>query len=153
MTLQERALQIAITQLGEQEKPLGSNWGEPVKTYLHSVGIDFPAAWCYALQYWCFDKAATELNVANPLVKTGGVLAAWNKADHKYRVVGEPQPGDIFIMDLGHGLGHCGTVEVVEKDVVHTVDGNTNNNGSREGVEVERKIRNRNKIIGYLRYI
>lgn len=153
MTLQQKALEIAITQLGEQEKPLGSNWGEPVKTYLKSVGITFPASWCMALMYWCFNEAAKQLGVPNPLIRTGGVLAHWNKADKKYRVIGDPQPGDIFIMDFGHGLGHTGIVERVEKDVVHTIDGNTNDSGSREGVEVCRKIRNRNKMVGYLRYI
>jgi len=153
MSLQQKALEVAITQLGEQEKPLGSNWGVPVQDYLKSVGIGFPASWCMAFLYWCFKKAATDTGVVNPLVKTGGVLAAWNKADKKYRVVGDPQPGDIFIMDFGHGLGHTGIVERVEKDVVHTIDGNTNDTGSREGIEVCRKIRNRNKMVGYLRYL
>lgn len=153
MSLQQKALEVAITQLGEQEKPLGSNWGVPVQDYLKSVGVGFPASWCMAFLYWCFKKAAADTGVVNPLIKTGGVLAAWNKADKKYRVVGEPQPGDIFIMDFGHGLGHTGIVERVEKDVVHTIDGNSNDSGSREGVEVVRKIRKRSKMVGYLRYL
>lgn len=153
MTLQETALDVARTQLGQQEKPLGSNWGVPVQDYLKSVGIGFPASWCLAFVYWCFKQAAIEMGVPNPLVKTGGVLAAWNKADKKYRVVGDPQPGDIFIMDFGHGLGHTGIVERVEADVVHTIDGNSNDTGSREGIEVVRKVRKRNKMVGYLRYL
>ncbi len=153
MTLQQKALEIAITQLGQQENPKGSNWGEPVQSYLKSVGLNFPASWCMALLYWCFKEAAIQLGVPNPAIKTGGVLNAWNKADKKYRVVGEPQPGDIFIMDYGKGLGHTGIVEKVEPDHVHTIDGNTNDTGSREGYEVCRKIRKRNKIIGYLRYV
>lgn len=147
-TLKESALEIAKTQVGEQEKPLGSNWGEPVKTYLHSVGIDFPASWCMAFVYWCF-KVASD---TTPLIKTGGVLRQWNESDRKYRVIGLPEPGDVFIMDFGKGLGHTGFVEKVEGNFIHTIEGNSNDTGSREGIEVTRKIRGRSKIKGYLRY-
>ncbi len=149
MTLQQKALSIAISQLGQHENPLGSNWGSPVKEYLASVGINFPASWCMAFVYWCFEQTGQ----ANPLIKTGGVLNAWNTADKKHRVVGDPQPGDIFIMNFGKGLGHTGIVEKVDANFIYTIDGNTNDSGSREGIEVCRKQRPRNKIIGYLRYI
>jgi len=149
--LSGRALQIAVGQLGQQEKPLGSNWGEPVKAYLKSVGIGFPASWCMAFVYWCFREAAVQLSVPNPLVKTGGVLAAWNKADRKYRVT-VPEVGDIFIMDFGKGLGHTGIVERVDGNHIHTIEGNSNDTGSREGIEVVRKIRSISKIKGFLRY-
>ena len=147
MSLQKQALAIAITQLGQHENPLGSNWGKPVQNYLKAVNIPFPASWCMAFVYWCF---GTE---NNPLIKTGGVLRAWNEADKKYRVVGDPQPGDIFIMNFGKGLGHTGIVEKVDKTFVYTIDGNTNDSGSREGIEVCRKQRLRSKMVGYLRYV
>lgn len=147
MTLQQQALKVAISQLGQHEQPLGSNWGHPVQDYLASVDIHFQASWCMAFVYWCY---GTE---NNPLVKTGGVLHAWNTADHKYRVIGEPQPSDIFIMDFGKGLGHTGIVEKVDTTFIYTIDGNTNDSGSREGIEVCRKQRPRNKVLGYLRYL
>jgi len=146
--LTENALKIAITQLGQVEKPLGSNWGHPVQDYLASVGINFPASWCMGFVYWCFNQVTK----TNPLVKTGGVLNAWNTADKKYRVTGEPQPGDIFIMDFGKGLGHTGFVEKVDPTFIYTIDGNTNDSGSREGISVCRKQRPKAKIKGYLRY-
>ncbi len=146
-TLSDTALKIAITQLGKEEVPRGSNWGEPVKTYLASVGINFPASWCAAFVYWCF-KCADTFTV---LPKTGGVLDMWNKGRDN-RVKGDPQPGDIFIQDHGGGLGHTGIVESVDGDFIHTIEGNTNDTGSREGYEVCRKVRDRKKIVGYLRY-
>jgi len=149
MTLQQKALKVAIVQIGQKENPLGSNWGKPVQDYLKAVGINFPASWCMAFVYWCFEQCGH----GNPLVKTGGVLNAWNTADKKYRVVGDPQPGDIFIMNFGKGLGHTGIVEKVDANFIYTIDGNTNDSGSREGIEVCRKQRPRNKIVGYLRYI
>lgn len=150
MTLGEKAIPVAVSQLGEEEKPRGSNWGEPVKTYLASVGIGFAASWCMAFVYWCFKKASGTDKC--PLIRTGGVLHAWNKADAKNKFLRDPQKGDIFIMDFGNGLGHTGIVESVEGNFIHTIEGNTNDSGSREGYEVCRKIRALSKIKGYLRY-
>lgn len=151
--LSDKALSVAITQIGESEKPLGSNWGHPVQDYLASVNINFPASWCMAFVYWCFKQASEELNIINPLAKTAGVLNEYN-LDKLNHVTGDPQPGDIFIMDFGGGLGHTGIVEKINDDKsLSTIEGNTNNNGSREGIAVERKLRHNTKpIIGFLRY-
>lgn len=149
MGIGKDAVKIATTQIGMSEKPLGSNWGKPVQDYLKSVSILFPASWCMAFVYWCFEQASK--GAPNPLIKTGGVLMAWNKADKKYKVT-ECQPGDIFIMDFGKGLGHTGIVEKVDENFIYTIEGNTNDSGSREGIMVCRKQRPKKKIKGYLRY-
>ena len=138
MTLSERTLQIAETQLGLEEIPRGSNWGENVKKYLASVGIDFPASWCGGFIYWCVNGAAKELGLKNPLVKTGGVLRQWNEVSPKMKQ-SKPLRGDIFIMDFGSGHGHTGFVTEVVGDRIMTIEGNSNDDGSREGYEVCRK--------------
>lgn len=102
-----------------------------------------------AFMYWCTKEASMQLGIENPLFKTAGVLAMYNKK--KDLVVTRPQPGDIFIMDYGKGQGHTGIVEKVEKNLIHTIEGNTNDEGSREGYEVCRKQRKRNTIKAYLR--
>jgi len=150
MTLSQRALNKAITQLGKKEEPIGSNWGTPVKDYLKSVGINFPASWCMAFVYWCYNNSLNEGEV-NPLIKTGGVLAHWNKADNKYKAE-EPKVGDIFIMDFGKGLGHTGIIEKMDGNNLYTIEANTNDDGSREGYKVCRRVRKKSKIKGYLRY-
>jgi hypothetical protein len=150
--LSEKAIEIAISQLGKQEVPHGSNWGEPVKTYLASVGINFPAPWCMAFVHWCFDQAAHQMGVPNPLFRTGGVLDHWNRRRSQVGHVQGFQRGDIFIMDHGKGLGHTGIIESVEGNTLHTIEGNTNDTGSREGYEVCRKTRPQSSIIGVLRY-
>jgi hypothetical protein len=151
--LSDKALEIAITQIGQDEKPRGSNWGEPVRSYLISVGINFPASWCMAFVYWCYGNASKAIGVKNTAVKTGGVLAAWNTADAKYRAK-FPSIGSVVIFDHGGGLGHTGIVEKFDNLYIYTIEGNTNNNGSREGVAVERKKRKKSdtKIKGYLNY-
>ena len=143
---------MAISQIGVEETPRGSNWGTQVKAYLNSVGINFPASWCMAFVYWCFDQARQQEGINTPrlITKTGGVIAQWNKSK-SYRVT-DPQPGDVFIMDFGNGLGHTGIVESVEEHLIHTVEGNTNDTGSREGYEVCRRMRTKSSIKGYLRF-
>ncbi len=139
MTFSEKALKIAISQLGNQEIPKNSNWGKHVEKYLKSVGINFPAYWCMAFVYWCFDEAAKETNIKNPLHKTAGVLDMWNKVPKEWRVKGKPQRGDIGILDFGKGAGHTFIVESATDKIVQTVEGNSNDEGSRNGFEVCRK--------------
>jgi hypothetical protein len=156
-----KLLEMAKTQIGVQETPRGSNWGPMVQQYLHSVGIAFPASWCMAFVYWCAEQAGIKVNVGNPgqsilmnpLVHTGGVLKQWHEINPKFKF-NIPQIGDIFIMDLGHGLGHTGIIEDIHGEILDTIEGNTNDTGSREGYEVCRRTRRLDpdsKIIGYIR--
>lgn len=151
MMLREKALEIAISQVGQEEKPHGSNWGLPVKNYLGSVGINFPASWCMAFIYWCFLEASKKLNVPNTAIKTGGVLVAWNKAPESIKHT-SPAVGSVFIMDFGKGLGHTGIVKSFDDKFIYTIEGNTNDTGSREGIEVCYKKRLRSAIKGYIYY-
>lgn len=143
-----RALEIAKTQISVREAT-GHNDGDQVEKYLKSIGLSKGYSWCMAFVYWCFDQAAAKLQVANPLHRTGGVLAQWN-ARPTLRVH-DPEPGDIFIMDYGRGLGHTGIVTAVHGDVVDTIEGNTNGGGSREGDGVYPRTRKIKSIRGFLR--
>ncbi|MCB6184304.1 CHAP domain-containing protein [Leeia sp. TBRC 13508] len=145
-----KALAVAVSQLGVQEQPKGSNWGPEVSGYLKSVGINFAASWCAAFVYWSHDQAAKAMKIANTVPKTGGVLNMWNKSTANRVTV--PQPGDVFIMDFGKGLGHTGIVERVEGLNIHTIEGNTNDDGSREGYVVCRRVRSIAKCKGFLRF-
>jgi len=141
-------IEVAISQIDKQEIPRGSNWGPDVEGYLKSVGINFPASWCMAFVYWCVKKSA----MANPLVKTGGCMMQWNKINKIYKH-SEPLAGDIFIQDHGKGLGHTGIVEKVQGDKIFTIEGNTNDTGSREGYEVCRRVRDIKSCIGFIRIV
>lgn len=139
------ALAVAVTQLGVEEKPRGSNGGPEVSKYLASVGLPTGNSWCMAFVFWCF----AQVGLANQLVRTGGVLRQWNEKPGLR--VKSPRPGDIMILDYGKGLGHTGIVERVEGSVIHTIEGNTNDDGSREGYEVCRRTRQLEKVAGFLR--
>lgn len=128
-------MQIASSQKGLEEIPRNSNWGKNVQKYLNSVGINFPASWCMAFVYWCYNETFKSLNLPNPLTCSGGVLNVWNSMPVSYRV-NKPQRGDIFIMDFGSGHGHTGIVTGNVGKYILTMEGNSNENGSREGYEV-----------------
>jgi len=162
--LLQTTLAVAASQIGVMEHPPGSNKGPEVDRYLEAVGLGPGHAWCAAFVYWVFEKAATTVNVPNPLIKTAGVLDHWNKAKREgitRLLPGDVQedfslikPGLIFVMRLEGNDGHTGIVEGFRDDRLITIEGNTNISGGREGVGVfrrtSRKLSDINK--GFISY-
>jgi CHAP domain len=113
-------------------------------------------AWCACFVYFCFDEAAKKLGRKNPVIKTAGCHDHWNRSRDAgivqisgTRATNKPelvQPGMIFIMDFGRGTGHTGIVESVHGGFITTIEGNSNNQGSRDGVGVFRLTRKINTI-------
>ena len=165
--LLKQVLTFAANEIGALESPLGSNRGPRVDLYLRASGLDptqgsFP--WCAAFVYFCFQNAAKDLGVPNPVVKTAGVLDHWNRAGRNgiprvstADATANPslvQPGMIFILTTGNGNGHTGLVEAVDGVQLATIEGNTNQTGSREGIGVFRHSMRRIALInkGYIDY-
>lgn len=160
-------LAVAASQVGVMEEPPGSNRGPQVDAYLRSAGLDPAAgsfAWCAAFVYWCFDQACQRLGRPNPAVKTAGVLNHWRGAGRKGvpllrhdEAMADPsriRPGSLFVYSTGGGFGHIGLVEEVRPGRLVTIEGNTNDGGSREGIGVfrrdQRKIAHVN--LGFIDY-
>jgi hypothetical protein len=65
-------------------------------------------------------------------------------------------PGQIFVIDTGApgGAGHTGLVEAVNAGKLVTIEGNTNDGGSREGIGVFRRTgrRIRDINVGFIEY-
>jgi hypothetical protein len=155
-----KILDVAITQIGVQEDIAHTNHGEAVK-YQIAAGLPkgggFP--WCQSFVYWC---GMTAYGATNPIPKTGGVLDCWNKAPKDCKIlkakasVQNITPGSQFILSEGGGNGHTGIVEKVDPDGrLHTIEGNTNNDGSRDGYEVCRRSKRRltdNSLVGFIVY-
>ena len=166
--IQENALLIASGYVGQQEVPKGSNWGAFVQKCLVLVGITFPAPWCMAFVYRCFSEAAAGIipSVPNPVIKTGSVLACWNQTVSNRKIfrieaLSRPElvtPGMQGILKEGAATGHTFIVErtEVKEDVlyVHTIEGNSNTDGSREGYEVVRHMRRVDDphLLGFIKY-
>lgn len=160
-SLFDNAITVANSQVGVLEQPLGSNCGPEVEKYLASVNLPKGNSWCMAFVYYCFNEASKKLAIKNPLVKTGGCLHHWNTTSGKkvtsLQAKNNPsliKPGSIFIIDHGSGFGHTGIVTNVIDGYITTIEGNTNNTNSREGIGVfllkNRKINSINK--GFIIY-
>lgn len=165
--LTKAVIEFANTQVGVMEDPLGSNRGPVVDEYIKAVGLNPKGkfAWCVAFTHFCYLKAAEKLSKDNPHIKTAGVLDHWSKAANKAGIVritaneakvnpALVKPGSLFIIDLGGGLGHSGIVAEVANGFLVTIEGNTNDGGSRNGIGVfrrtARKIKDINK--GFIDY-
>ena len=149
----DQVLKIAALEekKGVREVPKNSNRGPEVDAYLKCAGASPGLAWCCAFVYWCFEEAALASGRANPMFKTAGCLAHWNNAGNRGArripvadAVANPsllQPGMVFVMDYGGGLGHTGLVERVDGGYIVTIEGNTDASMTREGGGVYRLTR------------
>jgi hypothetical protein len=153
-------LMIAQQELGVKEEPPFSNRGFKIEQYLACIGLGPGFAWCAAYVYWCFEQASCLQNRVNPLIRTGSCLQHWNMTRGErlwpFEFIHFPemiQPGDIFILDRGHGKGHTGLVTSVGIETIQTIEGNASVSNSLNGDRVaalERRIDSINK--GFIRY-
>lgn len=137
---------IAAEDVGLEESPKGSNKGPALKKFFDADDLDgdgYP--WCAAaVSYWVQRWiAANGVKLKAP--KIAGVIRfpEWAKANGLVITKTRPKPNDIVVFTFSH----IGVVEAVQFDgegkfiSIDTVEGNTNEDGSREGYKVCRKRR------------
>lgn len=147
--LGERALAYAWQEYkaGVREVPRGSNRGPKVDVYLRTSGLAESAIqsgrgyWCAAFVYWCVEQACRELGVPNWI--TGGARyncnALYTLARKQGRLTARPEKGDVFLC-IGQGGRHYHTGFLQGNPGpggrFPTIEGNSNDDGSANGVEV-----------------
>ena len=136
----EKTLRVARGTIGWREEP--GNSGPLVDKILASVGLEGSGApWCAAWVVYIGDE--TFGKEKNPYPRS-----AWSpdfvKAPDWNRGRGKtPAPTDafgVYFSSLGR-VAHTGLVEKVEGKMAVTIEGNTNDDGSRDGNGVYRKRR------------
>lgn len=132
------------SQLGVREAT-GRNDGLAVEKYLATTGLGKGFAWCAAFVNWVHH----ECGHSGPRAAAAW-SPSWFPASH---LVTDPRPGDVFgIYFASKGrIAHVGFIDRWG-DQVRTVEGNTNEAGSREGDGVYRKIRLRSQIYKVARW-
>ena len=144
---------VAKENIGIREKGK-NNHGKVVAKYLASVGFDEGAPWCGAFVYYCHQEAGIELP-GDP--KKYAWSPNWfpkNKKIYDHRQsTKEPdiKPGDVFgIWFNSKGrIAHVGILVSKYGRFYHTIEGNTNDGGSRDGDGVfgrKRSIRLINQV-------
>jgi len=150
-------LDFAADEVGVREQPIGSNRGPRVDQYIRSVGLDptedsYP--WCMAFVFFCYMQATQKVGAQNLVPKDGSVHSSWAKSRNKPGVTtvtaaaarANPalvKPGMVFFIDTGNQHGHAGIIVDNLNSFMETIEGNTNDNGSREGIGVFRRSRRR----------
>lgn len=129
----ECVIQTYTAEIGVREAT-GHNDGDQVEKYLQSTGLSKGNAWCAAFVNW----VNRHCNVSGPRA-----AAAWSPVWFpSYRITKDPQPGDVFGIYFPQKgrIAHVGFIDQWGNQV-RTVEGNTNEAGSREGDGVYKKIR------------
>ena len=167
VTLQQRALRIALTQVGVREVPINSNRGPEVEKYLQCVGMQPGNAWCAAFTSWCIWQAGGKAPVTHPHTAWTPAIWEWGKKhgmafsaeDVQEKLVDAGDwSGALFLIHGNVGnepmprVKHVGFVEKLEDGYVHTVEGNTDASGSREGGGVYQNRRALPSIYGFVTY-
>ena len=141
-----------LSQIGVKEAT-GHNDGPEVETYLRSVDQAPGAPWCAAFVSWTY----TVNGVKNP--RSGWSPAYFPASKVIYIRDGYnksiPQKADVFGIYFGNlgRIAHVGFIHEWGSRLVITVEGNTNDQGSREGTRVAIKRRPTRTIYKVSRYI
>jgi hypothetical protein len=150
----EAAVQIGLTQLHVREEPEGSNDGPHIQKYCRSAGKSAPALWCMAFVYWCFAEAAARVGGPHPMAGVPDwakiyVTGVYSWAKGAGKTVETPIRGDVFCVpggSEGRTHKHTGLVTEVSNGTVKTVEGNTNNDGSANGIGVFARVRSASRL-------
>lgn len=132
--------------LGQQE--VRGNKGFVDATFeerMRTVGWQPPWAWCafFAMLVWREAYAQLNAYIENDLrsLMSPSATATYNNfkssKDYKQYVSNKPQQGALIIWRQGTGWqGHIGIVESIRAKEMICIEGNSNSQGGREGIEV-----------------
>jgi hypothetical protein len=149
--LVRKTLEIAVSQKGVREA--GENRGPQVDAYLRAAGLGPGHPWCAAFVYWAIDTAARELGIVNPFIRTAYCPDIHNWARRHDALEVAPQVGDVFLRYSASSVaGHTGFVTSVDDGRFGTIEGNTNLNGSPEGIGVFKRSRPNGREYRFVRW-
>lgn len=141
MTDRDLLLKVAAATEGATENPTNSNAGPYVERVLERTGLGKGLPWCAA---WVADVGVIALGDRWPLPKTASCAMLGEAAAKAGILHDKPEVGDVFLLyysSLGR-FAHTGIVTAVNADgTIGTLEGNTNDGGSRDGWGVFRRTR------------
>jgi hypothetical protein len=143
---------VAYAEQHLKQAPLeigGQNRGPWVRLYMDgNEGPEWP--WCAGFASFILKQACRTLDVALPIETSVSCDVLAGQAKQKEIFVSEPKakdrnlvmPGSLFLVRrTDTDWIHTGIVLTADSDVFYTIEGNTNDDGGREGYEVCKRIR------------
>ncbi len=141
--------QTAKTYIGQTEKPLNSGFtSDSFEKKMKAVGWQKKQAWCsYFCELVC-KEAMPELTQILDKLFSASATETWKNFDIAQMTSETPKIGSLAVWRFGNGWsGHIGIVsQVIDLNNFVTIEGNTNDGGSREGYIVCEKKRKMNKV-------
>ncbi|GAF05602.1 C40 family peptidase [Saccharicrinis fermentans] len=151
--------QKLLNNLNEQlhVREVTQNSSPDIDKYLHHVGFDYPVAWCAAFVSWnLYNVGISNPNSAwSPSFARDKDVIWYSKSGYKNKKT-IALAGDVvtFYYSSLKRVGHVGFYIKTDKSGYFiTIEGNTNNNGSRTGDGVYKKKRSPKKVYAISRYI
>ncbi|MCP4570382.1 MAG: peptidoglycan-binding protein [FCB group bacterium] len=149
-TLGQVMVALAKQHLKENPREIGGqNMGLWVRLYMNNnQGAQWP--WCAGFVCHLMETACRILGLSKPIKSSFSCDFLAGEAKRKGLFLKEPAaagrskitPGSIFLQRrTATDWTHTGLVVETDGKVFHTIEGNTNDGGSREGYEVCRRIR------------
>ncbi len=145
-TLAEIAIHIALSYDGVREIG-GNNRGPDVEMFQRSIGLSAGDPWCAAFVCFNIQQACKNLGVTPTFQYGGSVYKLWSRNPDLQM----SEPGENCIFLLNHGLskagvriGHTGFCigrNQSHTETLETMEGNTNEAGSRDGDGAYHKTR------------
>lgn len=153
LPLQSVATLYALQELREDVEETSTNDSPAIREYLEAGGIHSPQPWCAAFCNWAAERAAMLKGTESPLEQVDYQAYVesyhrWAEANDLLVPAGEITVGDLFLLydatrddPVYGGTGrhvHIGFVRqpLPDSGKIKTVEGNTNEDGGVEGVEV-----------------
>jgi surface antigen len=148
MTIGEKIALTASKYVGQRETLNNSGFKDKeLEKRMKEVGWSVGLSWCVYFAELCFKEAyAGNVEMQKRLSElfSGSATATYKNFDLNklFTVNQQPSIGAVMIFRQGNGWqGHACIVEKIDGNNIHTIEGNTGENGSREGIMVARKIR------------
>lgn len=158
--LAAKVLAVAHAEANAQVREQGRNRGARVEEYQRAAALGPGDPWCAAFVAWCMMQCAVPAKA--PAWCSGSAITTWHKGSRAAGPAHRCTPVDPnFALRVAPGwiwvrakdaesadaarkgtwcIGHCGIVIAVDAAGFHTVEGNTNAAGSRDGDGVYRKF-------------
>lgn len=145
-----RIVALARSQVGYQEgRSKNGSWNNRIKYAAQVPGLEWADGqpWCATFMSWLALKA--DVAPLFPRTASCDVGAKWFKDRNRWSET--PKVGDQVFFGKPSDLSHTGLVIGVDAEYITTVEGNTNDSGSREGdgVYVKRRRRRDPWVVGY----
>lgn len=156
-TLQVHLVQVANGQIGVHET--SRNRGPGIEKYWSATsypeGHDERQPWCAAFAAWCLREAVVRRwgdEAVAPFRRCRSARVYdwldWADRERAVAVVKEPRAGDVAV----YSFSHIGIVSDYNGGSDFTaIEGNTDDDGGREGVEVARRRRQVRQVLAFLR--